>query len=41
MFIEDNNVIVHNDQNDALSGTFIGVYNLEVHNPKGHLYSQT
>jgi hypothetical protein len=42
--VEDNNVIIRNDQNDAFSGTLIGVYNLkvynpEVYNPKGHVYS--
>jgi hypothetical protein len=38
--VEDNNVIIRNDQNDAFSGTLIDVYNLEVYNLKGHVYSQ-
>ncbi len=39
VLVEDNNVIVCNDQNDAFCGTFIYVYNLEVLNLKGHIYS--
>ncbi len=38
--VEDNNVNVHNDQDDAYSETLIDVYILEVYNPKGHVYSQ-
>ncbi len=38
--IEDNNVTVHNDQDDAFSETLIDVYILEIYNPKGHIYSQ-
>jgi hypothetical protein len=38
--IEDNNVIVCNDQNDAFSEALIDVHILEAYNPKGHVYSQ-
>jgi hypothetical protein len=37
--IEDNNVAIHNDQNDAFNETLINVY-IKVYNPKGHVYSQ-
>jgi hypothetical protein len=38
--VEENNVIIHNDQNDVFSETLINVYILEVYNPKGCIYSQ-
>jgi hypothetical protein len=40
VLVEDNNAIVHNDQNDAFSQAFINIYILEVCNPEGHVYSQ-
>ncbi len=38
--VEDNNAIVHNDQNNAFNEAFMNIYILEVCNPKGHVYSQ-
>jgi hypothetical protein len=38
--IEDNNVAIHNDQDDAFCETFIDVYIVKVYNPKCHIYSQ-
>jgi hypothetical protein len=38
--VQDNDVIVCNDQNDAFSATFINVYILEVYNLKVYVYSQ-
>ncbi len=40
VLVEDNNAIVHKDQNDAFIEAFINVYILELCNPKGHVYSQ-
>jgi hypothetical protein len=37
--IKDNNVAIHNDQNDAFNETLIDVY-IKVYNPKGHVYLQ-
>jgi hypothetical protein len=38
--LEDNNVIVRNDWNNAFNEAFIDIYILEVYNPKDHIYSQ-
>ncbi len=39
VLVQDNDVIVCNDQNDAFSEALINVYILEVYNPKGCVYS--
>jgi len=38
--VDDNNVIVHNDQNDTFNETLIDVYYLKVYKPEGYVYSQ-
>ncbi len=39
MHVHDNNVAICNDQSNTFSEALINVYNLEVFNPKGHVYS--
>ncbi len=37
--VQDSNVTIRNDQNDAFSEALIDVYILEAYNPKGRVYS--
>jgi len=39
VLVEENNVTIHNDQNNTFNGAIIDVYILEVYNPKGRIYS--